>query len=83
MTTWASMWAVVMCYPDGTLHQHNFALSHKVSQALGVDRAEVDARKFAKDFEAVARIMYCGPIEQMPPGLRQDVVLHHHCSAAG
>lgn len=72
-----------MCYPDGTLHQHNFALSHKAATVLGLNRAELDARAFAKDFEGAARIMYCGPAEEMPKGLRQDVVLHHHCSAAG
>jgi hypothetical protein len=48
-----------------------------------MNRAELDARRFAKDFEGAVRIMYCGPEEQMPEELRQDVVLHHHCYAAG
>lgn len=83
MTIWASLWVVVLCYPDETLHQHNFALSHKAAAVLGPNRAELDACAFAKDFAGAARVMYCGPAEELPEELRQDVYLHHHCSAAG
>jgi hypothetical protein len=62
-----------MYYLDGKLQQHSFNLSHRASQILGKDRAEFDAREFARDFSAVANIAYCGPVEDVPEKLIEEL----------
>lgn len=80
---WMDAWSVVLCNHRGMLEQHNFLLSRRAGFSLGADRAEHDAKEFAKEFKDSVRIMYCGRSQEMPEDLRQDVVQNHHCDADG
>jgi hypothetical protein len=75
---WADSWTVVLCN-DHKTEEHVFVLSHRASSFLGKDRAEQDAKDFACDFGASARVMYCGRTKDMPKHLKQEIAEHHYC----
>lgn len=78
---WSDSWTVVLCNPDGTMHQHNFLLSKNASRLLGADRAKHDAEEFANSFGDIARVLYCGPTRDMSDQLKQEIAEEHHCEA--
>lgn len=80
---WTDSWTVVLCYPDGTMHQTNFLLSKQASRVLGSDRAKRDAEDFVVDFQDVARVLYFGPTCRMSKHLKQDIAEDRHCEALG
>lgn len=76
---WTDSWTVVLCYPDGTMHQTNFLLSKQASRVLGSDRAKRDAEDFVVLFQDAARVLYFGPTCRMSKQLKHDIVEDRHC----